>query len=65
MYAPMVKPMASHAADNPVEYTSPGNPIIIQPLMSDAPADNAVTYGPIFLPPNIYSLTLLVDCLNP
>src|SRR5699024_1290482 len=42
---PMVRPIAIQDSINPEAYSAPGNPIINQPDMSEAPADNAATRG--------------------
>ena len=39
----MHRPIAIHASLTPVRYSAPGSPINSQPLMSEAPADSAVT----------------------
>src|SRR5699024_10347941 len=44
-HVPMVRPIAIQDSINPVAYSAPGNPIINQPDMSEAPADNAATRG--------------------
>ena len=49
----MTRPTAIHALEIPDTYIAPGKPINIQPLISDAPADNAVTLGLRLRPPNI------------
>ena len=49
----MVRPMAIHASLSPLRYTAPGRPMSSQPLMSDAPADSAVTKLPRLRPPRM------------
>src|SRR5699024_7360322 len=58
-----VKPTAIQILESPTLYILPGSPISIQPDMSEAPADKAVTHGPILRPPSIYSLRFDVDYL--
>ena len=44
--------MPIQAADIPDIYIAPGSPINIQPLISEAPAESAVTAGESCLPPS-------------
>ena len=49
----MIRPTAIQPSEAPVRYSAPGRPIISQPLMSEAPAASAVTYGPSERPPRM------------
>ena len=45
--------MAIQDSDKPVRKIAPGKPMSNQPLMSDAPAESAVTKLPKLRPPKI------------
>ncbi|CAH0326164.1 hypothetical protein SRABI106_04577 [Rahnella aquatilis] len=49
----MVRPMAIQLSEIPEIKIAPGNPINSQPLMSEAPAESAVTTLPKLRPPRI------------
>ena len=55
-YEPMARPIPIHTSPIPATTIAPGSPMSSQPLISDACADIAVTYGLFFLPPRKYSL---------
>ena len=52
-YDPMASPIPIHIFPIPHRKMDPGNPISSHPLMSDACADMAVTYGFSVRPPRI------------
>ena len=49
----MVRPIAIQLSEMPERKMAPGRPISNQPLMSEAPADSAVTTLPKLRPPRI------------
>ena len=49
----MVRPMAIQLSEMPPMKTAPGRPIRSQPLMSEAPAERAVTQLPMRRPPRM------------
>jgi len=49
----MIRPMAIQLSDRPATKIAPGRPISNQPLMSEAPADSAVTKLPRLRPPRM------------
>ena len=53
VYDPMRRPIPIQACPSPIRTMDPGSPIRSQPLMSDACADMALTYGPNDLPPRM------------
>src|SRR5699024_10546999 len=57
---PIVKPIANQDSISPVAYRAPGKPIISQPEMSEAPADNGGTRGDKSRPASRKSLPVLV-----